>query len=175
VFCLLGQFQGWWQYVTFSDLANLLFATAISFFTLTMVNYFFYLTHLIPRGIPVIDSILIVAMLGAVRASGRMFREILRPMLIGKNCRWALMVGTDLSNGILAHQIHSHSQLPFRVRGFLSTDHTAAGTNLGQIPILGKLEEVQEITIAYGASEVLVVAGTTRFTLVTAQYQYSIH
>jgi FlaA1/EpsC-like NDP-sugar epimerase len=159
-FCLLGQFQGWWQYVTFSDLASLILAAGISLITVATVNFFVLLSHPIPRGVLMIDSILMVAMLGAVRASGRMFREILSPMLYGTDCRWALLVGTDLSNAILANQIHSHSQLPYRVRGFLATDDTSTGSSLGQIPILGKLEEVREIAIAYGVSDVLVVAGT---------------
>ena len=160
VFCLLGQFQGWWQYVTFSDLANLLLSATISFFALATVNLFVFLPHPIPRVVLIIDCILMVGMLGAVRASWRMFREVFRPMLNGKDCRWALLVGTDLSNGILAHQIQSQFQLPYRVRGFLSTDDAAAGTHLGQIPILGKLEDVREIAAAYRATDVLVVAGT---------------
>ena len=52
-----------------------------------------------------------VAMLGMVRASWRMFREVFRPMLDAKDARWALLVGTDLSNGILAHQIQSYYHL----------------------------------------------------------------
>ena len=98
--------------------------------------------------------------LGAVRASWRMFREVLQPMLGSRDCRWALLVGTDLSNGILAHQIQSHFHLPYRVRGLLATEEVGKGARLGQIPILGKLEDVCEIASVYRATDVLVVAGT---------------
>jgi FlaA1/EpsC-like NDP-sugar epimerase len=125
---------------------------------LASVDYFFQLP--IPRGVIALDGILIVAMLGAVRASWRMFREVFHPMLNSKDCRWALLVGTDLSNGILAYQIQSHFRLPYRVRGFLSTDALDAATHVGQIPILGSLENVNQISIAYGVTDVLVVAGT---------------
>ena len=54
---------------------------------------------------------------------------------------WALLVGTDLSNGILAHQIQSRSDLSYRVRGLLATDETDKGARLGQIPILGKVDD----------------------------------
>ncbi len=30
-----------------------------------------------------------------------MFREVFHPMLNAKDCRWALLVGTDLSNRIV--------------------------------------------------------------------------
>ena len=158
VFGLLGQFHGWWRYVTFADLVALLRAAAVSLVALASVNYFFQLP--IPRGIPLLDVILMVVMLGAVRASWRMFREVFHPMLNGKDCRWALLVGTDLSNGILAHQIQSHFRLPYRVRGFLSTDNSVAASHIGQIPILGALENVRKIAVAYCATDILVVAGT---------------
>jgi FlaA1/EpsC-like NDP-sugar epimerase len=160
VFFLLAQFHGWWRYVTFADLAALLRAAMISLFALASINYFARLPHQIPRGVLVLDFILTVASLGAVRASWRMFREILHPMYGDAKCRWALLVGTDLSNGILAHQIQSHYHLPYRIRGLLATEEVGAGARLGQIPILGKLEDVCEIARASRATDVLVVAGT---------------
>jgi FlaA1/EpsC-like NDP-sugar epimerase len=158
VFALLGQFHGWWRYVTFADLTALLRASAVSLVALASVDYF--VTLPIPRGVILLDGILMVGMFGAVRASWRMFREVFHPMLGSKDCRWALLVGTDLSNGILAHQIQSHFRLPYRVRGFLSIDGPDGATHIGQIPILGALEEVRQIAAAYRATDVLVVAGT---------------
>lgn len=160
IFCLLGHFHGWWRYVTFTDLAALLRAAVLSVLILATFNFFVRQPHAVPRSIPILDGILVIIMLGALRASWRMFREVFQPILMGKQCRGALLVGTDLSNGILAHQIQSHFHLPYRVRGFLATNDAAIGTRLGQIAVLGKLEDVQEIATAYRATDVLVVAGT---------------
>ena len=98
-----------------------------------------------PRSVVILDCILIVGMLGAVRASWRMFREVFRPTAQRQGCRWALLVGTDLSNGILAHQIQSHLHLPYRVRGCSPPNEANNGARLGQIPILGRVEDVGEI------------------------------
>ena len=130
----------------------------MSLFVVAGAEFFFRLP--IPRGVVALDWMLVVGMLGAVRASWRMFGEVFRPMLNASDCRWALLVGTDLSNGILAHQIQSHFRLPYRVRGFLATDGSAAGSHIGQIPILGAVEDVSAIAAAYHTSDVLVVAGT---------------
>lgn len=157
-FGLLGQFHGWWRYVTFADLTALVRATLVSLIVLASFNYLFHLTF--SRWVFVLDGILVIAILGTVRASWRMFREVFHPMLSSKDCRWALLVGTDLSNGILAHQIQSHFRLPYRVRGFLATDDSGVGSHIGQIPVLGKLEDLREIAVAYRATDVLVVAGT---------------
>jgi len=160
MFALSGQFHGWWRYVTFADLVALLWASGASLAALASANYFFRLSHQVPRGVLILDCLLTILLLSAVRASWRMFREILQPMLGDKNCRWALLVGTDLSNGILAHQIQSHLHMPYRIRGLLSPGETGGGARLGQIPILGRLEDVREIAAAYRAADVLVVAGT---------------
>jgi FlaA1/EpsC-like NDP-sugar epimerase len=158
VFCLLGQFRGWWRYVTFADLTALLRAAVVSLLVLAAANYFGRLP--IPRGVPILDLLMTIVVIGAVRASWRMSREVLQPMFGPQNCRWALLVGTDLSNGILAHQIQSHFHSPYRVRGLLATEEVGKGAQLGQIPILGKLEDVREIAEVYRATDVLVVAGT---------------
>ena len=158
IFGLLGQFHGWWRYVTFADLTALLKASLLSVVGVAVLKGLLYLP--IPRSMLVLDGMLLIGMLCAVRASWRMFREVFHPMLNSKDCRWALLVGTDLSNGILAHQIQSHFRLPYRVRGFLSTDASVAETHVGQIPILGPLENVSQISLAYGITDVLVVAGT---------------
>ena len=159
VFGLLGQFHGWWRYVTFSDLTALLRAAVIAVLATVTVDYFFHLPQMY-RGTLLLDGILIVGLFGAVRASWRMVREMFHPMFIGKDCRWVLLVGTDLSNGILAHQIQSNFRLPYRVRGFLAIDPVGARTHIGQIPVLGDVEHVREIAAAHRVKDILVVAGT---------------
>ncbi|MEN6457571.1 MAG: nucleoside-diphosphate sugar epimerase/dehydratase [Thermoguttaceae bacterium] len=160
IFLLLGHLHGWWRYVTFADLTALLRASTISVCAVATVNFFFPLSEQIPRSVLVLDWLLMIGMLGALRASWRMFREVFRPMLNGKDCRWALLVGTDLSNGILAHQIQSYGDLPYRLRGLLATNGTSTSSHMGQIPILGRLEDVEDIASAYRVTDVLVVAGT---------------
>jgi FlaA1/EpsC-like NDP-sugar epimerase len=160
VFCFLGQFHGWWRYVTFSDLTALLKATGLSLIILAAASFFYHRFGHIPRSILVIDAMLVIGIFGAIRASWRMMREMFYPILLGKDCRWVLLVGTDLSNGILAHQIQSNYRLPYRVRGFLATDHVSSRTHIGQIPVLGDLENICEIAAAHRVKDILVVAGS---------------
>ena len=85
-----------------------------------------------------------------------MFREVLQP--IPATASPAPLVGTISPTGF-AHQI-SHFHLSYRVRGFRATDDAGKASRLGQIPILGKLEDVSGIAAASHATDVLVVAGT---------------
>jgi FlaA1/EpsC-like NDP-sugar epimerase len=158
-FYFLGHFESWWSYVTFADLIALAWAYVLSWFFIVTIDHFTS-PYQIPRVVLVLDCVIGILLLGAVRASSRLFREHFRPMFDRRECRWALLVGADFSSGILAHQIQSNYQLPYRIRGFLSTNGATKGSRLGQIHILGSLEDVQEIALASGATDVLVTAGT---------------
>ena len=158
IFYLCGHYRGWWRYVTFADLVALLRASGLSLLAIVVLHYFAWPAR-IPRSIPVLDCVLTILLLGCLRSSWRIFREHFSPALRSKDFRWALVVGTDDATGMLAHQIQSQSGLPYRVRGLLHTDGKTGRTQLGQIPVLGHLDNVREIAAAYGASEILVTAG----------------
>ena len=159
IFCLLGQFRGWWRYVTFADLTALFRASALSFLVLATVN-FFGRAGSIPKSVIILDCIMTVAMLGMVRASWRMFREVCRPMFDAKRCP----LGAAGWNGSL--QRNSRPSDPIQLSSALSDPRLAGhgrrrnGARLGQIPILGKLEDVCEIAASRVRRDVLVVAGT---------------
>jgi FlaA1/EpsC-like NDP-sugar epimerase len=159
VFFLLGHFHGWWSHVTFADLVALLRASILSFLVVAVTDYFFSTYH-IPRGVLILDCMFAVVALGAMRGSWRLFREHFRPIFDRKETRWTLLVGADISSGILAHQIQSNFQLAYRIRGFLAIDSTKNRSRLGQLPILGSVEDVCQIAAATRATDVLVTAGT---------------
>lgn len=159
VFYLLGHYHGWWHYVTFADLVALTRASVLSLFVIAVIDHFI-LPSQIPRGVAILDCAVGILALGALRSSRRLFSEQFRPILHRNGYRWALLVGADYSSAILAYQIQSHFQLPYRIRGFLATDNARKGSRLGQIPILGNLEDLRTIAAAYRITDVLVTAGT---------------
>ena len=158
IFLALGHFDGWWAYVTFADLIALIRSSILAMLCFIAINYFGGV-YAVPRGIPILDCVGTIVLLGALRGSWRVYHEQFWPMFNQANARWALLVGTDHSHGVLAHQIQSHGELPYRIRGFLSTGERPESSRLGQFPVLGKLEEVREIAAASQATEVLVIAG----------------
>ncbi len=158
VFYALGHFQGWWRYVTFADLAALLRATAIASLAIFLVNRVMDLQ--IPRTVLVLDAMAGILVLGSIRSSWRMMHEQLFPAFRRDDYRYALLVGDDPSSGLIAHQIHSHSHLRYRVRALVTTSGTLPGAWCGGIPVLGGLGKVAEFAARYGAEDVLVIAGT---------------
>jgi len=159
VFFASGHYHGWWRYVTFADLAALLRASVASLLLLAILDHFLW-SYQVPRSILLLDCMLGIIVLGSLRASWRLFHEHFRPVFGHNNFRGALLVGDDHSSRLLAHQIHSRPELPYRIRGFLATNSIQKGTRWGRIPVLGVPEDVGAIAASCGATEVLATAGT---------------
>jgi len=159
VFLVAGQYDGWWTYVTFGDLIALVrYSVAVTIF-LAAGQYLLGLGFLIPRYVIAMDCLGDIAVLGALRGAWRLYREQFWPILNPSDFRWALLVGNDHATGLLANQIQTCRELPYRVRGLLAMEDGAVGTRLGQIKVLGRLEDVREVATASAASTVLVTAG----------------
>ena len=161
VFYSASQFQGWWRFVTFSDLVAMLRAALIAAVAVAAVDHFLVPAYQIPRSVLILDCMISLTVLAALRSSWRLVRENIHP-LWSKDVRSALMVGVDHNSAILAYQIQSHYDLGYRIRGFISTgsDGAKPGNRLGQIPILGTLDQLRDIAAAVQARDVLVMAGT---------------
>jgi len=159
VFLVAGQYNAWWTYVTFGDLIALVrYSVTVTIF-LAAGQYLLGLGFLIPRYVIAMDCLGSIAVLGALRGASRLYREQLWPDFKPKHFRWALQVGTDYATCLLANQIQSCRELRYRVRGLLAMEDGEAGSRLGQIPILGRIEDVREIAGACDARTVLVKAG----------------
>ena len=159
IFYASGHFHGWWRYVTFSDLASLLRAAFLSLLCISTVNYFFLGSN-IPRSVAIMDCVITIVLIGALRASWRLLREQFWPLFQHDDCRPALLVGTDDATGILAHQIRTHPKSRYRVRGFLAVTGDRVGSSLGGIPVVGALEELPAVAITRQITDILVIAGS---------------
>lgn len=162
VFLLAGQYEGWWAYVTFNDLIALVrYSVAATFLVAAFLYFYFARTgYYTPGSVIVMDCFGSIVVLGALRGTWRLYREQFWPILNPSNFRWALLVGSDHAAGVLASQIQSYRELPYRVRGLLAMEEGMVGSRLGQIPVLGTLEDVREVAAACSASTVLATAGT---------------
>ncbi len=159
VFLIAGQYEGWWTYITFADLVALVRYSLAATFFIAAGQYFLGLGFYIPRAVMVMDCLGSIAVLGALRGAWRLYREQFWPILNPGDFRWALLVGNDHATGLLASQMQTYRELPYRVRGLLAMDESSVGSRLGQVPVLGRLEDVREVAARCSASTVLVTAG----------------
>jgi FlaA1/EpsC-like NDP-sugar epimerase len=159
VFYASGHCHGWGFSATFSDLMVLLRASLISLVLIVVIDYFI-IVHQIPRAVVLMDCVMTIIVLGAVRTSGRLLREHVWPALRPKACRPALLIGVNGSTSLLAHQINSHAELGYRICGFLAESRRRNGRRIGQIPVLGHFSDILSIAARYHVQDVLVMVGT---------------
>jgi FlaA1/EpsC-like NDP-sugar epimerase len=154
-FYMIGHFHGWWRYVTFADLVALMKASVFSLLVLVLINSFLF-EGMIPRFVLTVDCLVTALVIGALRASWRLCRE--QNYFNKVERRYSIVIGADHRSGLMAHQIHSHPDLPYRVVGFLDENRAKHGTRLGGIPVLGKLDDLNSVASTLNATDVLVAS-----------------
>lgn len=160
IFYAAGHYHGWWRYVTFSDLVALMRASLFSVLALGTLGYFIGGCH-VPRSVLILDAMLSILVLGSLRASWRLAREQFRSVFGVANRVSVLVVGTDDTTAMLAHQIQSHPESMYRVAGFLETNGAPTrGRRLGQITVVGHVREIESVAAAQGINHVLMLSGT---------------
>ncbi len=157
VFYFMGHYHGWWRYVTFADLTSLLRASLLALLVFVLVNHYVFAGQ-IPRSVVIMDSLMTALILGTLRASWRLYRE--HGVFSHRARRLALMLGADERSGLLAHQIHAHTEIPYRIIGFLDQTESRVGSRLGGIPILGTIDRLKSMAATYHAADVLLPAHT---------------
>ncbi|MDI9442719.1 MAG: nucleoside-diphosphate sugar epimerase/dehydratase [Planctomycetota bacterium] len=157
IFYATGHFHGWWRHVTFSDLTALARASLAALLALVAIDHFF-LDYQIPRAILPLDCCLGVLVLGTLRSSWRLLAE--GRASLGGTRSAALLVGADHAAGRLAHDIHSHPDSPYRVRGLIATNGETVGARLGGIPVVGRLDDLPGAAVRRGVQSLLVTAGS---------------
>lgn len=154
-----GWYRGWWRHASLADLVALALGVGLAWGVLELANWLAAAPR-IPHGVLLVNAALALLLVGGFHVAGRLIHEQVLPWLGRSSQREALMVGADDSHGLLAHQVRAHGQAPFRICGFLDPDPARLGSRLGDIPILGGLDEVREVAAAYGVHDIVVMVGT---------------
>jgi FlaA1/EpsC-like NDP-sugar epimerase len=159
----LQSFHGRLRYVTFHDLVVLLRATSAGTLMIVIIDYFVMPGSMIPRSIVVLDFLMNVLLVGAVRSIGRLSSEQLVPLIRQRTARdpgqrRALIVGANPRGVYVAGQIRALPELNTQIVGFLDVDPALQGRRLGGFFVYGSPTEVDLHAQTAEANEILIVA-----------------
>ena len=160
VFYLTGQYRLSWQSVTFSDLASLIKAATLSLLAIFVLYYLGKENRTLGRAIPLLDWVMTILILGALRAFHRMSREEIRFFYRPSDARKALIVGANQSGHNLARHLYTAEPPQYLVLGFLDTDVKRFGSLHAGLPVLGSPEQAPRIAVRLDVQEVLVMSGS---------------
>lgn len=159
----LQSFQGRLRYVTFHDLVVLFRAKIAGTFLIVLIDYFLMPQQMIPRSIVILDFLLNILLVGAVRSIGRLSSEQIVPLMQLRSTpdpdlRRALIVGANPRGVYMAGQIRANRDLKTQIVGFLDVDPALQGRRLSGFFVYGSPNEVSLHAQTAGADEIFVLA-----------------
>ena len=145
-------YEGFWRYTSISDLRNIIAAVVMSttlFYVL--VHYAFGITAY-SRSIFVIDSILLICLLGGVRIAERACREFRR----STGHRRVLIYGAgDAGEMIVREMIQARASI-YEPIGFVDDNRALIGQRIHGVPVLGTRADLPQIVTREQPKEILI-------------------
>lgn len=155
-FISLGLYQRVWRYASVAELQAIVIAVAASSaIGYALVFAFAALdqpTVAFPRSIPLIDSLLLIALIGGMRFSFLSLR--LGRQGAGKTGTRTLIVGAGAAGVSVARQVRGDAALKIQLVGF-ADDGEQKGHKLLGVPVLGRTDELQGLIREHGIGTVL--------------------
>jgi FlaA1/EpsC-like NDP-sugar epimerase len=150
VFIPFGLYRGLWRYTGVWDLWRIVLAV----FGSSLVMYLFVYRPLGPAGYPrsilIIDSFLLVCLLGGVRLLWRVIPGAVR----SKASRRVLIMGAGDAGEMIVREMQKGAA--YHPVGFVDNDRQKVGRTIHGVPVLGTRDDLPRILSATAPHEVLV-------------------
>jgi FlaA1/EpsC-like NDP-sugar epimerase len=154
VFAVFKQYQGWWRYVSISDLLSIVKASLVS--TLLIVILWVVVAAIQPvreyvnewfgfsQAIFILDMFATIVLMGGLRMAVRLYHEEFHTEQAGKLKRF-LIVGAGNAGESLLRELHRMQVEQYDVIGFIDDDPAKRGVNIHGIPVLGNVDELPQV------------------------------
>jgi FlaA1/EpsC-like NDP-sugar epimerase len=141
-----------WRYLGFEDLARIALANVVSSAAATVVLRV-AIGPAFPRSIHILDLLLCLTLMAAVRALARVTFEAPKSE---KPARRILIYGAGKAGATVLSEIRSNRQLGYQVAGFLDDDPQKRDLRLNGARVLGGVKTLQEVARKNRVEEVLI-------------------
>ena len=144
--------QGLWRYTGFRDLRDIIIGVGVSSLGFFIVVHWLLGLTQYPRSVFLIDALVLIFLMGAVRMTRRGVRELGH---IDRGKRVLIYGAGDAGEMIVRDMTHdaSHDYAPI---GFIDDDATKVGLRIHGVPILGTRDDLSAVMAKYQPDEVLV-------------------
>ena len=150
MFVPFGLYGGLWRYTSIWDLCRIVVAVFSSSVVIHLLLYQPLGPGGYPRSIIVIDTILLISMLGGVRLLWRVFPRPLR----SNGRRRVLILGAGDAGEMIVREMHKH--LTYQPVGFVDNDPAKVGRTIHGVKVLGTRNALPRILAATAPNEVLI-------------------
>jgi FlaA1/EpsC-like NDP-sugar epimerase len=151
VFLFFRLYEGLWRYSSIWDLRKIIggvITSSIVFWLGTVVLG----PRAYPRSIVLIDALLLIVLLGGIRFSKRMYRELGRP----DREKRLLIYGAGNAGEMIARDMANNAYYEYEPVGFIDDDRTRVGRRIHGLKVLGTRKELPRIMAAVRPDAVLI-------------------
>ena len=158
IFMPFRLFQGLWRYTGLWDLLNILAATCASSLVFVGVVRFGLGIRAYPRSVYVIDALVLVFGLTAVRLVRRVVRD-LRWQTRGSR---VLIVGAGDAGELIVRDMKNNPFYQYQPIGFVDDNPAKVGRRIHGVPVLGTRVDLEQIIATHGPDEVVIAMPTAK-------------
>ena len=165
VFGVLHQFQGWWRYVSVSDLFSIVKGSHISTLVL-VVGYYVSLNtpgvgermtviRMVSPSIMLMDWVATIVVICGVRLAIRLYYEETRTIASGRLSRMIIVGAGNAGEGLLREMLRM-SVARYDIVGFIDDDSKKWGARIHGVPVLGSTDRIKEIAEKRNVDEIAI-------------------
>ncbi len=164
IFHAFGMYRRFWAYASVQDMLALFFATSAASVAMASLVTLGLLTHQLPefsRSVLVIDWSLTLLMVGGFRMSIRIIFDANTSNRGGgapttRPARRILVLGAGQAGAIVVREMQKNAHLGMTPVGFLDDDRRKVGKRIYGVPVLARVDGLEEVVGTINADEVII-------------------
>jgi FlaA1/EpsC-like NDP-sugar epimerase len=151
VFIPFRLYEGLWRYTSLYDLRAMVGGIGVSSIVFALLVQTPIGPPVYPRAVFVVDAVLLMLLLGAVRMSQRVYAELSH----GKRGKRVLIFGAGDAGELIVRDMKNSSWYDYHPIGFVDDDAAKIGRRIHGVPVLGARGDLAKIFGRYRPHEVL--------------------
>ena len=143
-----GLYRGIWRYASIPDLTAIAKAVSLTILVFLLVMFVWIRLETLPRSLPFINWLVLMALLGGPRLVYRMVRDRrfdVKPLSRGKRRIPILLAGAGDGAELFIRSLARSGDAEYRVVGIISETSKRVGQQIHGVPVLGTLDQLTQV------------------------------
>ncbi len=157
IFVLFGFYNRWWRYVSTRDMWGAARGVTVACALTYLILYAFPPSHTsrLPRLVPVLDFLVLLAFVAGTRLLARTLIERPQAGLVARG-KEVLIIGAGDAGQLMVTEMQRNRQLHYTPIGFIDDDPRKRGDRIKNVRVLGTTDELAHILRDNKPDEVLI-------------------
>lgn len=151
-FYFFGLYNRLWRYASIHELLAIVSAVTVS--SVLVFIYMFGMGSKLPRSIPIITWLIVIALVGFSRLFLRVLYMLRKTSKA--SCSKVLIIGAGDAGAMIARELRQRFYETKNLIGFIDDDRSKIKNRLFGVPVLGTRDNLPEVVCKYGITEIII-------------------